>query len=57
MKDALLIGRKKKKNAQHPAGFEPTASRVLLPRHVLYYCGSNTALVSSSEFQSEQKHK
>ena len=43
IKVAPLRERKRRKKAQHPAGIEPTTSRVLLPRPVLYSCGTTAA--------------
>ena len=43
MKDALQLDRKEKKKAQHPAGFKPTTSGVLLLRRVLYCCATTAA--------------
>ena len=34
-------GKKEKEKAQLPAGIEPTTSRVMLPRHVLYHCATS----------------
>ena len=36
-------GKKEKKKAQHPAGFEPMTPQVLAPEHVLYHCATATA--------------
>ena len=44
IKDTLLRDGKRRKKAQHPARIEPTTSRVLLCRGVLYLCATTTAL-------------
>ena len=41
--DRIEKRREEKKKAQHPAGFEPTSSRVLLRRWVLYNCATTAA--------------
>ena len=45
----------KKKKAQHPAGFNPTASRVLLRRRELYCCATTAAQIYCGSWWTDDK--
>ena len=42
-----LEDRDEKKKFQQPAGLEPTTSKVLIPKHVLYCCATTAANVDT----------